>query len=204
MAIFPTDDPAMPANVRKIRPLYGYQSGWIENVKRNDAEQGDSSIIDVWVGRMRFYADMQFDRHTDEFSFLYNFWKRQRGSAFTFFDFEEEWQDTFLQIGTNGGGAPATVVATIPAKEVRNVILKVNAAIQTEGVNYTILRNTGALGEDQASVVAVPAGGVVTVTYMGRWRHSCEFPEAARKNTNRYRAQNGSFKVRGVNPVVVT
>lgn len=182
--IYPTDDPvSYTAALRmKMRPLAdSYDAGPIDFVKRSETENGSSQSLDVW-GRTRFVATWSVRGTIETIAILLWFWKNNRSSDFTFFDFDYEYT-TGMSAGTGDG---ATTLFTIPAKETSDWGVTVGGVGKDLTTHYTISAGTGAQKEDQIQFTPgnTPGAGEEIVFYRirGRNRYTVEFAESPKKS----------------------
>lgn len=180
--IYPPDDLTLNASIRRrIRAIEGYGSDFIEMVKRSSSESGKSQLRDVW-NRTKFTATPAHDGAVSDIEYLMQFWRTARTSTFTYFDFDKSrWTDENIGTGT---GALATF--TVPAKEMVEVVVKVNGVVKTLTTHYTISSETGSQGEDQIVFTGgnlPPNGQAVTISYLGRHRYTCEFAGSPKKES---------------------
>lgn len=158
-----------------IKPLLGYDSGLIENVRRNPSEAGASQIRDLWAGERKFYAEFDMDLSAADSRTVIAFNDANYATTFDFYDYDPSVGYTTELIGTGDG---ATLTFNIPAKETTSRLVYVNGVLKTVVTHYNITAGTGPIGQDRAVFTAgnaPPNGHAVTISYVGRHHFECEF-----------------------------
>jgi hypothetical protein len=196
MALFPSDDPAIPlATRRRLAPLVAsHASSFIDNVKRNAPTAGASQGRDVW-GRNKFSATWEFNLGIDDIELIMSFWAMYKVSGFFGYDFE------FITVGSPGYRAPEALgigngvitTFTVAAKQISNITVYDNG-VSTAA--WTLSIGTGPQGEDRIIFTAAPvAGHILTIAYKGRHRYFLEIPSPPAKGNTEWNRQRVSFPV---------
>jgi hypothetical protein len=170
MAIFPDST--------SIKPLVdGFQSGFIENVRRNPAEAGNTQIRDVWGGATKFFSAFRMKLNSTNANIVIAFWQDNRALTFTFFDFDNSIRYYAESIGTGDG---VTRNFTVAGKEISSQAVSDNGVLKIAGTHYNVSAGSGALGEDR--IIFTPGnapalGHAVLITYTGRHLYNCDLIE---------------------------
>jgi hypothetical protein len=192
MAIFPDSN--------TIKPLLGYESWPIENLRRSPSEAGDTQIRDVW-GRVKWFAEFEMELNASDAATVIAFFMANRATTFTFYDFDPYIAFVAENIGTGDGSA---VTYTIPAKETTShaespqPLVYVNGVLKTAATHYNITPASGALGQDRVIFTGgnAPANGhAVTITYTGRHLYTCEFMKFEYRVVSTLGRKRVSFRV---------
>lgn len=198
MAIWPSDDPALPLAIRRLLfpEMGGYSPNEADFLKRSEPEAGPGhgQVLDVW-GRTRFLADITVRARNKYVGILTAFWRTNRANTFVFFDQDQDYHEE-ISLGNTTAGA--NQIYALPFKDVEKAesLLYVNNVLVASN-NWDVIQGYGAEQTSALQIIYTPGAGLpVKMHVFGRKRYVCEFTQPPQRSSAGVGQKTITFSVR--------